>query len=352
MKRDEYNKAINNNTISSWGLIALVLIISYIIEIYKGLRTIEYVALFIIITITPIVITYLFNKRYDGKSLAVKYFFVIGYLILYTFVLLTAHTTITFVYIIPMIAILIAYCDNKLSAAMFIYAIFLNMYFIYYQYKDVTLQNSVTTITLNQHITMWEIQMACIILSAIFLYRTCNLIKQRDKILDELNDTVYHDALTKVYNLKYVDDVLKPQFDTSNKGMSIAFIDIDDFKHFNTLYGHKFGDKVIQTICSVIERIIDKYGETYLVRVGGDEFIIVSNDFTLSSFVKLLDKIRKIVSDTKLDYADEKVGINISIGAANKKSDKCETYLDLYNLADNRNGIAKSNGKNYVEYKK
>ena len=36
---------------------------------------------------------------------------------------------------------------------------------------------------------------------------------------------------------------------------------------------------------------------------------------------------------------------------ASTDEDKCSKYIDLYNLADDRNGKAKKNGKNYVEDK-
>lgn len=349
MDRTDYNIAINKNTLDCWGYILLVLFVSYFLEVVKGTRSILYFVTFILLIGIPYFTAYIYNKKTSGSNLNLKYIFVISYMFLYTFVLLTTKTFVTYVYVIPMASILIAYCDSKLVFKMFIYVILLNILCIYLQYTDFINVGSVLSFGLKDRLTMWEIQLALIILSGVFLSKTCVLIKKRDDILDILSDDVCRDALTGIYNKKFIESSVKDMFNIKDKYKSIAFIDVDDFKKFNTLYGHNFGDEVLITLCDVISSNIVEYDNTYFIRVGGDEFMIFSLDFNKEDFTEILDKIVKDVSKTKVPFGKKKVGVKISVGLACTEKDKCNKFMDLYNLADKRNGKAKKNGKNYVE---
>lgn len=348
MDRTDYNIEINKNTLECWGLISCVFLISYFIEVLRGLRTISYFVVFLLILVIPYLYALFYNKKNNGSNLKLKYIFVISYMILYTFVMLTTVTYTTYVYVIPMVSILIAYCDRKLTSVMFLYVIIINLICIYLQYNDFINNGSILTFNLRERITMWEIQVALIILSGVFLSKACTLIKMRDDILDILSDDVCKDALTGIYNKKFIETKMKDIY-KNGKYKSIAFIDIDDFKRFNTLYWHNFGDEVLITLCDVINNSIKDYENTYFIRVGGDEFIIFSLDFNKEGFTSLLSEIVKSVSDTKVPFGKKKVGIKISVGVACTDKDKCNKFIDLYNLADKRNRKAKRNGKNYVE---
>lgn len=350
MDRNDYNIAINKNTLECWGIIIFVLFVSYFAEVLKGIRTIPYFVVFSIVIFIPYIIALIYNKKTSGNDLRLKYYFVFSYMLLYTFVLMTTTTFVTYVYVIPMVSILTAYCDSKLTLSMFIYVLLINILCIYFQYYSFINHGSMISFGLKERITMWEIQIALIVLSGVFLSKTCDLIKKRDIILDRLSDDVNKDALTGIYNKKYIEKRIKNLFN-AKKNNSIAFIDIDDFKKFNTLYGHNFGDEVLLTLCEVVNDNIKDYENTYFIRVGGDEFMIFSQDFNKEEFISILQDTVKDVSTTKIPFGKKKVGIEISVGVASSIEDKCAKYTDLYNLADKRNGIAKKNGKNYVEYK-
>ena len=348
MDRTDYNIAINKNTLECWGIIIGVLFISYFVEVLKGLRTIPYFVLFVLLLFIPYLFALIYNKKTKGSNLNLKYIFTISYMIVYTFVLLTTKTYVTYVYVMPMVSILIAYCDTKLTSRLFFYVALINLICIFLQYNAFINSNGTIIFGLKERITMWEIQIAFIILSGIFLSKACCLIKKRDDILDVLSDDICKDALTGIYNKKIIETKIHKIYNT-NKYKSIAFIDVDDFKKFNTLYGHNFGDEVLITLCEVINSAITKYDNTYFIRVGGDEFIIFSLDFNKEEFTELLNKIVNDISNTKIPFGNKKVGVKITVGLACTDSDNCSKFIELYNLADKRNRIAKKNGKNYVE---
>ena len=348
MDRNNYNFAINKNTFECWAWLIFTFFISYTIEVFRGLRTVPYYILFCFILFVPYIIAIIYNKKNEGINLNLKYIFVVSYMLLYTFVMLTTKTYVTYVYVIPMVFILTAYCDSELTFKTFVFIAILNLVCIIIQYNDFMSSGGLLTFDLNDRITMWEIQMFFIVLSGFFLSKTCTLIKMRDDILDILSDDLCKDVLTGIYNKKFIDTKIKKIYN-NDKSNSIAFIDIDDFKKFNTLYGHNFGDEVLITLCEIINSFVDKYEDTYFIRVGGDEFIIFSQDFSKDEFIKLCKNIVDEISKTKIPFGKKKVGIKISIGLSNSKDDRCYKYIDLYNLADKRNGYAKKNGKNYVE---
>lgn len=100
----------NLTTLGGYGAIGLVLLVTYFIELAKGNRTIGYIAVFALIVAIPItlcIMAYAKNK----ESLYVKYIFLIGYIVMYLFVIFTTDQAVTFVYIIPAFVLVIPYCD-------------------------------------------------------------------------------------------------------------------------------------------------------------------------------------------------------------------------------------------------
>ena len=135
-----------------------------------------------------------------------------------------------------------------------------------------------------------------------------------------------------------------------NDTLCIAFIDIDDFKHFNTNYGHSFGDLVLKRLANVLSHNTSNVRHTYAIRNGGDEFLIISRTTSDEQFKQLLEQIKYEVENTKLLHQKEPVGVTISIGMATKNIDGvfCNNFRDLYNVADSRNQSAKDVGKNAI----
>lgn len=347
MSEQEYNSKVNKNTIDCWLIIALVLVIAYLIEIIKGIREIPYVIVFTIITLAPWVITLLVNKCQKGFNLNIRYFLGIGYMIFYTFVLITSNNPLTFVYILPMTPLLIVYLDKKLIFGTYFYALLINLILIYvrvfkWNEKSITLENSSLA-------TMYEIQMACIILCGIFLFKTIKLLQFKEKMITNLRNDTIKDGLTNVYNYRFLDENINTLFNPElNENISVCFIDIDNFKQFNDNYGHKFGDKVLITLSTILSKYCDNFSDKYVIRVGGDEFVIIALNCDDEKFVETIKAASKNISETKLNYLDEEVSINISAGISSKKYSN--NFLKIYKKADANLLKAKTSGKNIVIY--
>lgn len=347
MTEQEYNAKVNKNTIDCWLIIALVLVIAYLIEIIKGIREIPYVIIFTIVTLAPWLITLLINKYQKGYSLNIKYFLVIGYMIFYTFVLVTSNNPLTFVYILPMTPLLIVYLDKKLIVCTYLYSFFINCFIIFLRIRVW----GETTISLegSSLATFYEIQIACIVLCGIFLFKTIKLLQFKEKMIVSLRNDSIKDGLTKAYNYRFLDENMNTLFNTNNnESISICFIDIDNFKQFNDNYGHKFGDKVLITLTDILFDNFEKIEDSYIIRVGGDEFVIIALNSNNEQFIEIIKNTAKIISNTKLKYIDEDVSINISAGIYSEKNPT--NFMKIYKKADSNLLKAKNAGKNVVIY--
>ena len=93
-----------------------------------------------------------------------------------------------------------------------------------------------------------------------------------------LTEQVRTDTVSQVLTRKAFEEStieMMCQVDTGNlsgRQLCVCFVDIDDFKDFNTQYGHSFGDRVIRFFGEVLKNAVGAYG--YAGRVGGDEFAL------------------------------------------------------------------------------
>ena len=134
-------------------------------------------------------------------------------------------------------------------------------------------------------------------------------------------------------------------------GFSLAFFDIDNFKRCNDVYGHEFGDEALRFLCRTINEYLLMSGlkGTHLVRMGGDEFILISNELAFPHFVLVLDDLQRKISAGAVRWEDVEGKITVSIGAANNVfGNKLDTPWEVYHVADERLYAAKARGKNCI----
>lgn len=175
-----------------------------------------------------------------------------------------------------------------------------------------------------------------------------NMLRQTQALT---SDIIMHDELTLAYNryfyLANADKLYKSAVDRN--GLSMAFIDIDNFRDFNTNHGHDFGDRALKHFSNIVNDNISKYEQTYLIRVGGDEFVILNGgELSYENFVDCLKTISTSLSSSPLEYDGNKITISISIGAANSNRANTSSMLELYKLTDGKLYQAKESGRNRI----
>ncbi len=91
-----------------------------------------------------------------------------------------------------------------------------------------------------------------------------------------LAEEARRDPLTGVYNRSQLESVLEKEFEASSRHgwpLSIAFIDLDDFKKINDGWGHLVGDQVLRTFAATLSKHLRS--SDIVARYGGEEFLVV-----------------------------------------------------------------------------
>lgn len=119
--------------------------------------------------------------------------------------------------------------------------------------------------------------------------------------------------------------------------------DIDHFKQINDANGHLVGDDVLQEFVQAIEA---RLRETdYLVRWGGEEFLIILPNTTRDGAAELAENLRHEVSQRTFSDADIKLTASFGISQINS-NDTIESWLQR---ADKALYQAKNEGRNQVK---
>ncbi|HHG74992.1 MAG TPA: sensor domain-containing diguanylate cyclase [Persephonella sp.] len=155
------------------------------------------------------------------------------------------------------------------------------------------------------------------------------------------------DPLTKVLSRRSLEFILSSQFHIakiSKRPLSIAMVDIDDFKRINDQYGHQIGDAVLRKVAGFIQDNLRK--SDFIFRYGGEEFLIIFPFTTKKDAVFVMERIVKKLSGLKLKYGDFEGNITISAGIAS--IDDASDMYTLVSKADKALYRAKKAGKNRV----
>ncbi|TCI35668.1 GGDEF domain-containing protein [Exiguobacterium sp. SH3S2] len=156
------------------------------------------------------------------------------------------------------------------------------------------------------------------------------------------------DPLTELFNRKKVGDVLtsavQDTVDTKAPA-AVIMLDIDYFKLVNDTFGHPTGDLVLRSIAQLLRRNIRKTDS--IGRWGGEEFLIVAPQSTLTDGIQLADKLRQKINDEPFGPVPH---VTCSFGVSSLDGGK--TVEQALQDADEALYVAKNSGRNQVSSKR
>ncbi len=170
---------------------------------------------------------------------------------------------------------------------------------------------------------------------------TALALKQR---LDSWAQLAYADPLTGVGNRRAFDRQLETEMAAARRHahpLSLAMIDIDQFKRVNDAYGHPMGDWVLIQVAQLIEGAVRQ--EDIVGRYGGEEFAVTMPFADVRGASLAARRILRAISRKTLQQGDRRVEVRLSVGTATFPTE-VETAVELVEKADRRLYRAKSQG--------
>lgn len=165
---------------------------------------------------------------------------------------------------------------------------------------------------------------------------------------EDLFESARKDALTGLANRRVFDERIKDMMQGARRykrSLTMASLDLDYFKLINDNYGHQKGDEVLRKVAKVFHNGVR--ATDMLVRIGGDEFLLVMDDTDLDSGRILADRLCTAVHDMDI-WADSETKLGVSIGMSEwKKEESLDEWMER---VDDSLYCAKSDGRSRVNF--
>jgi diguanylate cyclase (GGDEF)-like protein/PAS domain S-box-containing protein len=157
------------------------------------------------------------------------------------------------------------------------------------------------------------------------------------------------DALTGVYNRRYLEEQLRIQWQIAirqKKLLTIFMLDLDHFKKYNDTYGHPAGDEALKRIAQVLSSSFLKSTD-FVARYGGEEFIILTIGGDPYQIAQYAESVVKKVSALTISHSgSDKNIVTVSLGFSSTWPSRDGVQSDIIKQADQALYEAKKSGRN------
>lgn len=162
------------------------------------------------------------------------------------------------------------------------------------------------------------------------------------------HDQAISDQLTGLYNRRYLEMQGKRLYERAQTHdsdvLSLAIIDIDDFKLVNDKFGHAYGDEVLAQLATFMR--LELRPQDYIFRYGGEEFIILFPKTRLENAIQILTRFQDKLRNETLLTSKGPLAIRLSVGVGDTVGLGEDITLDNFiALTDKALYDAKAQGK-------
>lgn len=160
------------------------------------------------------------------------------------------------------------------------------------------------------------------------------------------------DALTGVANRRHFDRVLDREARRARRfdqPLSLIFLDLDEFKHFNDAYGHSRGDEVLRQAAQTLDETFRRGGDL-VARYGGEEFAIILPGVDGRRATLYAERLRRRIWQLAIPNNTSRAAdrLTISGGVATLLPGSGASADDLLRAADKALYRAKCLGRNRI----
>jgi len=156
------------------------------------------------------------------------------------------------------------------------------------------------------------------------------------------------DDLTEIANKRYFYESAAKEINRSNRykyPLTMAYIDLDNFKRVNDLFGHAAGDNLLRATAQTLKNSV-RVADT-VARIGGDEFAILLPETDYKSAENVIQRVQKGMSGIP---GIGKLPASFSIGMVTCANPPCVSLESLVMMADKLMYLAKKDGKNQLKH--
>ena len=165
--------------------------------------------------------------------------------------------------------------------------------------------------------------------------------------LSNASELVRHDLLTGALNRKGLDEALEKEIARlrrQNGTLSVALLDVDNFKRLNEEHGKLVGDAALVHLSKIVQATVRP--QDMLARYGGEEFVVLLPNTTMEDAVATMTRVQRELTREFFLTNNEKVLITFSCGVAEIRD--AEDPYEALKRADGAMYRAKRSGKNRV----
>ena len=151
--------------------------------------------------------------------------------------------------------------------------------------------------------------------------------------IDRLEEVAYRDALTGVYSRHYGMNMLNRWIE-QHRHFVVCFIDMDQLKYVNDVYGHLEGDRYILHVAKLLLTFSEEF---CLCRLGGDEFMILATDIEQKTAEERLEELRgSLVAEIFETDCGKSYRGSLSYGVVEVATDNALPAGDILSQADEK----------------
>ena len=168
------------------------------------------------------------------------------------------------------------------------------------------------------------------------------------RLQEEIQAQARRDTLTDAFNRRAFTEFADKEWSRSVRNdypLSMLTVDIDHFKNFNDQYGHQTGDAALVQVSRVAQSALR--ASDVWCRYGGEEFVALLPNTTLSQAMAIAERLRQSVERTTIVSARGSLSVSVSIGVAERSSNH-SSIEEVLAISDAALYKAKAAGRNRV----
>jgi diguanylate cyclase (GGDEF)-like protein len=165
--------------------------------------------------------------------------------------------------------------------------------------------------------------------------------------IDRLADLSWTDGLTQVANRRRFDVALDEEWRRARRQqapLSLLMVDVDQFKGFNDVYGHRAGDECLRRVAGALAETVNRAGDL-VARYGGEEFAVLLPSTAAPAVATIAESMRARVEGLQIPYPGSQ-RLTVSVGVAWCVPAAEGSPADLVAAADQALYRAKEQGRN------